>query len=336
MKLLSLQSESPLIKESSSTLPFKPFTYQWAYDYWLRQSKMFWTPDEVDMQADLLDWRAKLTFDEKALLEGVFRFFVQGEVEVQNCYMTKYLTVFQPVEVKMMLLAFANMESTHAVGYALVLDTIGVSDSFYLDFMKIKETKAKCDYLHTFKVGTIAETLETLAVFGAFMEGVALYASFAILLNFPRHGLMKGMGQILAWSVRDESLHVEGILALFNELLKSHKDLWTPVFHERLYNICREMVYHEDMFVDMVFAQSKQKALTAEEIKQYVRWIADHRLKALGLAPLYNIKGNPLPWIDMLLYGQEHANFFEMRPTEYHKGATSGSWSDVFDEEKEL
>jgi ribonucleoside-diphosphate reductase beta chain len=90
-------------------------------------------------------------------------------------------------------------------------------------------------------------------------------------------------------------------------------------------------VAHEDAFIDLAFEMGGIEGLTAADVKAYIRWIADRRLTQLGLQPIYRLEKNPLPWMDVMLNGVEHANFFENRATEYSKAATRGSWEEAFD-----
>ena len=183
---------------------YKPFNYPWAYDAWLKQQQIHWLPEEVPLADDVRDWKHNLTASEKNLLTQIFRFFTQADIEVNNCYMKHYSQVFKPTEVQMMLSAFSNMETVHIAAYSHLLDTIGMPETEYQAFMKYKEMKDKYDYMHKFGTKSKKDIAITLAAFGGFTEGLQLFASFAILLNFQRFGKMKGMGQIVAWSVRDE------------------------------------------------------------------------------------------------------------------------------------
>jgi len=217
----------------------KPFHYPWAYEAWHMQQRMHWLPEEVPLADDVKDWRNKLTDSERHLLTQIFRFFTQADVEVNNCYMKHYARVFKPTEVLMMLSAFSNIETIHIAAYSHLLDTIGMPEIEYQAFMKYKEMKAKYDYMQGFSVDSRADIARTLAAFGAFTEGLQLFASFAILLNFPRFGKMKGMGQIISWSVRDESLHTGSIIRLFLTFIEENPEVWTeeaaliPAFFER-------------------------------------------------------------------------------------------------------
>jgi ribonucleoside-diphosphate reductase beta chain len=310
---------------------YKPFNYPWAYDAWLLQQQIHWLPEEVPMGADINDWKNVLSVEEKNLLTQIFRFFTQADIEVADCYMTKYSNVFKPIEVKMMLTAFSNMETIHVAAYSHLIDTIGMPESTYSEFMKYKEMKDKFDYMQNFNVDSLRDIAKTMAVFGAFTEGLQLFASFAMLLNFPRYNKMKGMGQIITWSVRDESLHAESIIRLFRTFIEEHHEIWDDELKKELYDACREIVTHEEAFIDLAFKMGGIEGMTATDIKQYIRFIADRRLLQLGLKPNYGVKENPLPWIDEILNAPELANFFEQRVTEYAKASTTGVWEDIDD-----
>ena len=310
---------------------YKPFRYPWAYDAWLQQQRIHWLPEEVPLADDVKDWQRKLSAGERNLLTQIFRFFTQSDVEVNNCYMRHYARVFKPTEVQMMLAAFSNMETVHIAAYSHLLDTIGMPETEYSAFLRYKEMTDKYDYMQQFGCETPEEIAKTLAVFGAFTEGLQLFASFAILLNFPRFNKMKGMGQIVTWSVRDETLHTQSAIRLFKTFLEEHPEVWNEAFRRDLYKACETIVTHEDAFIELAFEGGGVEGLEAGDVKAYIRYIADRRLSQLGLQPIYRTEENPLPWLDEMLNGVEHVNFFENRATEYSKAATQGSWDEAFD-----
>src|SRR5579875_1751184 len=309
---------------------YKPFRYPWAYEFWKRQQQVHWMPEEVPLGEDCKDWAAKLDDSERNLLTQIFRFFTQSDVEVNDNYMERYSRVFKPTEVKMMLSAFSNMETVHIAAYALLLETIGMPEAEFGAFLDYEAMKAKHDYMQQFGVETNADIARTLAMFGGFTEGLQLFASFAMLMNFPRFNKMKGMGQIISWSVRDESLHCEGITRLFHAFVKE-RDCLTKSVKEDILDCCQKTVRLEDAFIDLAFEMGPVPGMTPKERKKYIRYIADWRLGQLGLKPIYLIDEHPLPWLAPLLNGVEHANFFETRATEYSKAATRGNWNEVWD-----
>ncbi len=311
---------------------YKPFRYPWAYEAWHMQQKLHWLPEEVPLAEDIKDWKKKLTAGEINLLTQIFRFFTQADVEVNNCYMRHYAKIFKPTEVCMMLAAFSAMETVHIAAYSYLLDTIGMPESEYSAFLEYKAMKEKYDYMQKWGGKSKRDIAQTMAVFGAFTEGLQLFASFAILMNFPRKNKMKGMGQIISWSVRDETLHTLSIIRLHNTFIDENPELWDEKYKQDLLIICLEIIEHEDAFIDLAFSMGDIDGLSADEVKQYIRYIADRRLKQLNLNPHYNIDKNPLPWMDSMLNGLEHTNFFENRATEYSKAATRGTWEEAFDE----
>ncbi len=321
MKGLSTSKAGLLIPSRS----YKPFRYPWAYEFWRRQQQIHWVPEEVPLGEDLKDWANKLTDQERNLLTQIFRFFTQSDVEVNDNYMERYSRVFKPTEIKMMLSAFSNMETIHIAAYALLLETIGMPETEFSAFLDYEAMKAKHDYMAEFGVDSEEELLRTLAMFGAFTEGLQLFASFAMLMNFPRFNKMKGMGQIVSWSVRDESLHCEGMINLFHAFAKETGALTQPV-KDDIIACCEHVVGLEDKFIELAFELGPVQGMNAADIKAYIRYIADWRLGQLGLPKLYHVSEHPIPWLTAILNGVEHANFFEARATEYSKAATKGDW----------
>ncbi len=309
---------------------YKPFRYPWCYDAWLTQQRIHWLPEEVPLGDDVRDWQKNLAPAEKNLLTHIFRFFTQADVEVNNCYLRHYTTVFKPTEVLMMMTAFAAMETVHIAAYSHLLDTIGMPETEYSAFLEYKEMKDKYDYMQGFDVKSKHNIAMTMAVFSAFTEGLQLFASFAILLNFPRFNKMKGMGQIVTWSVRDETLHCNSMIRLFRDFVKEEPQIWNDKLKKEIVDACKTIVEHEDAFIDLAFQMGPLNGLTANEVKQYIRFIGNRRLEQLGLDPIYDVKKNPLTWLDTMLNGVEHMNFFEGRATEYSKASTRGTWGEVF------
>ena len=310
---------------------YKPFRFEWAFSAYALQQKMHWIPEEVPLHDDVKDWNSKrMTAGEKNLLTQLFRFFTAGDVDVGQAYIDKYMQVFKNEEIRMMLAAFTNMEAVHANAYSLLMDTVGMPEAEYQAFREIKEMAAKHDYISDFNISDEAETAKALAVYSAFTEGLQLFSTFAILMNFSRFGKMKGMTQIVTWSIRDESLHVDSMIRLFREYIGERPELWNDKLKGELYVICNRMVELEDNFIDLAFEQGDIEGLTPAEVKQYIRYIADRRLNALGLKDIFHVAKNPLAWLDYIMNGVEHANFFESRATEYAKGALTGTWGDVW------
>ena len=309
---------------------YKPFNYPWAFEFYKRQQQMHWLPEEVPLQDDIKDYKEKLTPANRALVDNIFRFFTQADVDVCCGYAKHYLPTFKQPEVRMMLVSYAAMEAVHQEAYSLLLETLGKSEDEYKAFTEIQAMAEKHEYLTDFNMRDKYEMAKTMAVYSGFTEGVQLFSSFAILLNFPRHNLMKGMGQIVTWSIRDETLHVEGMTNLFREFIRENPTLWDDKLKYEIYCAAERVVDLEDAFIDTCFKDADIPDLTADEVKAYIRYIADRRLLGLGLKGIFHSTENPLGWLDYMLNGVEHTNFFENRATEYAKGSTHGNWKDIF------
>ena len=319
-------------KLTDSRDSFKPFYYPWAYDAWLKHEQSHWLHTEVPMAEDVKDWKKKLTEEEKNFLTNIFRFFTQGDIDVAGGYVKNYLPYFPQPEVRMMLCGFAAREALHIAAYSHLIETLGMPESTYSEFLEYQEMREKHEYVLELssKNGTKESTATHIAVFSAFTEGMQLLSSFIMLLNFARQGKMKGMGQIVTWSIVDETKHAEAMIKLFRTYIEENREIWNDDLKSRIYTIATRMVELEDKFIDLAFQQNQMEGLTADEVKEYIRYIADRRLISLGMKGIFKRKKNPLPWVEEMINAPTHTNFFENRATDYAKGALTGKWDDVW------
>ena len=311
---------------------FKPFNYPWAYEAWLKHEQSHWLHTEVPMAEDVKDWKDRLTKEEQAFLTNIFRFFVQGDVDVAGGYINNYLPYFPQPEVRMMLAGFAAREALHVAAYAHLIETLGMPESTYNEFLEYEAMADKHDYFMNLSEsnGTTESVATNIAAFSAFTEGMQLFSSFIMLLNFPRHGKMKGMGQIVTWSIVDETMHAESMIKLFRTYVEENREIWNDELKSSIYTIAEKMVELEEKFIDLAFAMGPMEGLTKEEVKRYIRYIADRRLISMGMRGIFKVKKNPLPWVEEMINAPTHTNFFENRATDYARGALSGDWADVW------
>jgi ribonucleoside-diphosphate reductase beta chain len=309
---------------------YKPFSYPWAYDAWLQHEQSHWLFSEVPMVEDVKDWKKKLSNEEKQFLTNIFRFFTQGDIDVAGGYVCNYLPYFPQPEIRMMLCGFAAREALHIAAYSHLIETLGMSESTYNEFLEYTAMKEKHEYFMNLSGQSSKQIAQQIAAFSAFTEGMQLFSSFIMLLNFPRHGKMKGMGQIISWSLIDESIHTESMIKLFRTFIEENRDIWQDELKASIYSIATKMVELEDKFIDLCFEQGPMENLTSEQVKKYIRYIADRRLISLGLKGIFKVKKNPLLWVEEMINSPIHTNFFENRSTDYAKGAMTGSWDDVW------
>ena len=311
---------------------FKPFNYPWAYEAWLKHEQSHWLHTEVPMSEDVKDWKKKLSKEEKTFLTQIFRFFTQGDIDVAGGYVKNYLPYFPQPEIRIMLTGFAARESLHIAAYSHLIETLGLPETTYNEFLEYEAMREKHDYVMEIssKNTTRENTATHIAVFSAFTEGMQLFSSFIMLLNFARHGKMKGMGQIITWSIVDETQHAESMVKLFRTYIEENREIWNDELKGRIYTIAERMVQLEDKFIDLAFGVNQMEGLSSEDVKKYIRYIADRRLISLGLKGVFKVKKNPLPWVEEMINAPTHTNFFENRATDYAKGALSGNWGDVW------
>ena len=326
-----------MIKKVESNLSeernyFKPFNYPWAYEAWLKHEQSHWLHTEVPMAEDVKDWKKKLSKEEKTFLTQIFRFFTQGDIDVAGGYVKNYLPYFPQPEVRMMLTGFAAREALHIAAYSHLIETLGLPETTYNEFLEYEAMREKHDYIMDIssKNTTRENTATHIAVFSAFTEGMQLFSSFIMLLNFARHGKMKGMGQIITWSIVDETQHAESMIKLFRTYIEENREIWNDELKGKIYTVAERMVQLEDKFIDLAFGVNQMEGLSAEDVKKYIRYIADRRLISLGLKGVFKVKKNPLPWVEEMINAPTHTNFFENRATDYAKGALSGNWGDVW------
>ena len=308
---------------------YKPFEYQEAFNFYKDQHRVHWLADEVPLASDLNDWKQKLTESEKNLIGNILKSFAQTEVHVNDYWSTKVSLWFPKPEIQAMARVFADFESIHAEAYARLNEELGLDD--FEAFMEDESSKAKIDRLLEVPGDNIAEQALSLAIFSAFTEGVNLFSSFAILMSFQLRNLMKGTGQIVEWSVRDESLHSRAGCWLFNKLLEEQPELNTPEMRDNVIEACNISVKLEFDFIDKAFEMGAVEGLNVDQLKNFIKARANEKMIELGYNAIYNdIDPNLLKqmdWFGHLTSGKTHQDFFAGRVTNYSKSAAD--WSDL-------
>jgi ribonucleoside-diphosphate reductase beta chain len=308
---------------------YKPFEYQEAFNFYKDQHRVHWLADEVPLASDLNDWKQKLTESEKNLIGNILKSFAQTEVHVNDYWSTKVSLWFPKPEIQAMARVFADFESIHAEAYARLNEELGLDD--FEAFMEDESSKAKIDRLLEVPGDNIAEKALSLAIFSAFTEGVNLFSSFAILMSFQLRNLMKGTGQIVEWSVRDESLHSRAGCWLFNKLLEEQPELNSPEMRDNVIEACNLSVKLEFDFIDKAFEMGAVEGLNVDQLKNFIKARANEKMIELGYNAIYNdIDPNLLKqmdWFGHLTSGKTHQDFFAGRVTNYSKSAAD--WSDL-------
>lgn len=290
-----------------------------------QHEKAHWHEGEAKLQQDVEQWkRGEIDENERAFISTILRIFTQGDVAVGGDYYDNLIPVFKNNEVRNMLGSFAGREGVHQRAYALLSDTLGYGEAFYEEFLNYAEMKEKLEFMMDMK-NTSKRDIALSIGKQVLVEGVCLFASFAMLLNFSRQGKMLGMSDINTWSIRDESIHVHGLSRLFQQFLKEHPRVVNDAFKRELYDTNRECVRLEERFIDLAFHKGGITGINCEDTKQYVRAVSDYRMQQLGFKPEFGV-ANPFEWLDWLINSNGIENFFETNTTNYSKNSMTGSY----------
>lgn len=324
-----------VVKSANLFVPrptYAPFEYEKAYSYWELQQQSHWLHTEISMASDINDWKLHLSEAERQVIGHILKGFTQSEVFIQEYWSQMVSKWFKKPEIQMMAATFAAFESIHAVSYAYLNQSLGLED--FGAFLHEPTAKAKIDRLIETNGRTPPEIARSLAVFSAFNEGVNLFSSFAILLNFSRFNKMKGLGQIIAFSIKDESLHSDAGCWLFRTLVSECPEILTDTLRSEIEEAARVTVDLEDAFIDKAFEHGSVEGLSVNDLKNFIRFRANTKMNDLGLPKVWeNIDAEALErmsWFDVLSSGVNHADFFAQRVTDYARGSVdfSGIWGD--------
>jgi ribonucleoside-diphosphate reductase beta chain len=298
---------------------YRPFEYQQAYDFYRSEQLVHWTKDEIKVAEDLQNWSNDLTETEKKVIGGILKGFTQMEVLVGD-YWRNVPKWFPKPEIGLMCSTFSYFEAIHQDSYALINETLGLDD--FTEFLYDEDTKRKIDYFIDIpEQSTIQEKAKSLAVFSAFAEGCMLFSSFAVLLSFQRENLLKGIGQIVSFSIRDENIHSEGGCWLFNQLCKENEGLREEVSHD-IYEAAQTVYELEKRFIDNLFDDNSIRTLNPFDLKQFIKHRINSKLNEIGYDSIFDVDNESLQrlsWFDSLSAGQEFGDFFGTRVTAYTK-----------------
>lgn len=317
---------------------YRPFLFQWAHDAFFKQQSMHWLSSEIDFSKDKFDYYNKLNEKEQKSVSRTLLFFTQMDVEVGKAYLDFFIPFFKNLEIRRMLVAFANMEQIHSEAYDKLARELNMPLESYDEFLEHKEMSDKYDYLHNIDVNNDEEVAVAIGIISGALEGFVLYASFALLFYFSAHRstftepALMGVGQIIEWSMRDESHHSISMIRLFLEFCAGFSEEQMTKIHLKIQKAFEDLVRLETNFINFILKDGDLEGLTRVDLINYIKYLADIRLKQMRIQPIFHIQSNPLKWMEDTLFFREVTNFFSNTPTTYTKGmANQGNIDDAFD-----
>jgi ribonucleoside-diphosphate reductase beta chain len=313
-------------------IPYKPFEYPEYYtEGWLKQAQAFWLHTEIPMSGDVKDWNEKLTTSEKNLVGNILLGFAQTECAVSDYWTQKVVSWFPKHEIQQMAMMFGSQETIHAVAYSYLNETLGLED--FEAFLHEPATAERFDNLVSYEGTNPVGIGKSLAVFSAFAEGVSLYSAFAVLYSFQLRNLLKGIGQQMKWSVRDESLHSKMGCQLFKHMCDEIPTLLKDC-EKDIYNAAKTMVELEEKYIDKMFEMGDLENLSSHDLKQFIRKRSNEKLKELGYKSIFKYEkesAKNLDWFYHLTGGHTHTDFFAIRSTDYSKANEGEDFQDIWE-----
>jgi len=315
-------------------IPYKPFEYPDYYtEGWLKQAQAFWLHTEIPMSGDVKDWNEKLTEGEKNLVGNILLGFAQTECAVSDYWTQKVVSWFPKHEIQQMAMMFGSQETIHAVAYSYLNETLGLED--FEAFLQDKATMKRFENLVSYDGNNPTGIGRSLAVFSAFAEGVSLYSAFAILYSFQMRNLLKGIGQQMKWSVRDESLHSKMGCQLFRHMCQEDNTLQKKC-EKDIIEAAEVMLKAEHNYIDKMFELGDIENLKAYDLKQFISKRLNEKLVELGYGDKRGYfkfdesAASNLDWFYHLTGGLTHTDFFSVRPTDYSKANEGEDFEDIW------
>ena len=312
-------------------IAYKPFEYPEYYtEGWLKQAQAFWLHTEIPMSGDVKDWNEKLNDKEKNLVGNILLGFAQTECAVSDYWTQKVVSWFPKHEIQQMAMMFGSQETIHAVAYSYLNETLKLED--YEAFLHEPATAERFDNLVAYNGSDPVGIGKSLAIFSAFAEGVSLYSAFAVLYSFQLRNLLKGIGQQMKWSVRDESLHSKMGCQLFRHMCQEDNNLLVACKKDVI-QAAETMVDLEEKYIDKMFEMGDIEGMKSYDLKQFIRKRANEKLQELGYTPIFEYDKKSaanLDWFYHLTGGHTHTDFFAVRPTDYSKANEGEDFEDIW------
>jgi ribonucleoside-diphosphate reductase beta chain len=313
---------------------YKPFEYPDYYtEGWLKQAQAFWLHTEIPMSGDVKDWNERLTPAEKNLVGNILLGFAQTECAVSDYWTQKVVSWFPKHEIQQMAMMFGSQETIHAVAYSYLNETLGLDD--FEAFLHDEATMDRFDNLVAYNGSDRTGIGRSLAIFSAFAEGVSLYSAFAVLYSFQLRNLLKGIGQQMKWSVRDESLHSKMGCQLFRHMCEEDSTLLEEC-REDIIKAAEAMHDAEMNYIDKMFEMGDIEGMKSYDLKQFIKKRLNEKLVELGYVDLADFfafdssAADNLDWFYHLTGGVTHTDFFAIRPTDYSKANEGEDFEDIW------
>ena len=314
-------------KASPEDVNLHPIRYQWAYDLYNQAVRNTWFPHEIALGEDVRDFEA-MTPDEQHAVKFLMAFFNPAELIVNRSIALGIYPYLKAPECHLYLAKQMWEEANHCVSFEYVLQTFGFDRTkIFSVHLETPSMKAKEDFINYYvkRMTEVSLDIESdegkrdfirnIVATNIVMEGVWFYSGFMVALSFRQRNQLRNFGSMIAWVLRDESLHLKFGINLVTEAISENAQVITSEFADEIREMIikgveLEVAYNQDLFPRGILG------LNADYVNQYVKYVADRRLEELGFEPHFNVT-NPAKWMATATDVHELVNFFEMQNTSY-------------------
>lgn len=324
---------SKIFKERKA---FKPFEYPEAMDFVDAVNHSYWLHSELNFLSDIQDFKVRLSDNERKVIHKTILAISQIEVKVKSFWSDLYRHVPKP-EFNAVGATFAESEVRHERGYSHLLEVLGLNDDFD-GLFKVPQISGRVEYLSKYLDKEYKNDQRqfalSLALFSVFVENVSLFSQFAIMMSFNRFkAMMKDVSNIVEWTSKEELLHGQFGIWLFNEIKKENPDWFNEAFYERIYKAAYKAIEAESGILDWIFEDGELEFLSKEDLLTFLKNRINDSIEKMGGKKLYELDEKSLAntqWFNEEIYGTATTDFFHKRPTGYAKRTTSITENDLF------
>lgn len=327
-----------LQSESAGVNQILPHVNKWAWDLYRTGKNNNWTPEEIPMTKDIQNWKGDnvLSDDERLVIKRCLGFFAGSESLVGNNLFTMFKYVTDP-ECRQYMARQMYEECLHNDTIVYICDSLDLDiNEVYEAYESVPSIKAKDDFLMTITKDLAAnpvdpetpegvrEIIKAAFIYWIVCEGTFFFSGFAMLLSMSEK--IPGVSEQIQYTLRDESIHIKFGTTLLNKIKEQHADVWNEELENELTGYLQDAVKLEIEYAKDVLPRGIL-GLNADMFVQYMQFIANRRLEALGMKFRYDSDKNPFPFLSETIDLDKQKNFFETKVTAYQN---SGALDDDF------
>jgi ribonucleoside-diphosphate reductase beta chain len=315
---------------------YKPFEYPEILQFSEAINKSFWVHSEVDFTADVQDFHAHLTANEKEVIKKSLLAIAQIEVAVKSFWGNLYQHFPKP-EFNGLGSTFAECEFRHSEAYSRLLEVLGYNNEFER-LVEVPVIRKRVDYLtgalaHT-RSGDRQRYVTSLILFSILIENVSLFSQFAILLSFARFkGMMKNVSNIIAWTSVDEQVHANAGIYIVNRIREEFPEFFDGEMADTVKDIVANSIEVEAEILDWIFAEGELEHLSKDNLLDFMKFRVDESLEKTGFGKIYFVseyRYQPMVWFEEEIFANSLEDFFVKRPVDYTKHDKSITADDLF------